>query len=378
AICQAQKEGWSKETIGSHIIRNCHIHHCGQTGIVGHLGGVFSLIEGNHIHNINNKQDLAGAEIGGIKMHAAIDCIYRKNEIHHCTRGLWLDWQAQGTRVTQNLFYENTPPLGTVFGDDVLAVGEDIFVEVSHGPTLIDHNFLLSKASLRLPTQGCAIVHNMIAGSLTCIGKGTDNGGVEFPTPRYTPYHFPHETAVAGFMTILHGDMRFYNNLFIQQPIRPDLERFAEEKSNGEIQYVCGTVPYEAYPTYEEYARRFEDIKPMDSKDRDRFYDHLPVYYEGNIYFNGAKPCSKEMDAVVDKEHEITFSIEKTEGEANVVSNVFDLIQSMDCKMITSENLGYAFEPEQRFEAPDGKEIVCDIDYNGAKKTMNCPGPIGR
>ncbi|MCR5674761.1 MAG: right-handed parallel beta-helix repeat-containing protein, partial [Lachnospiraceae bacterium] len=109
-ICQAQREGWTKERIGSHIIRRCEIHDCGQTGIVGHLGGVFSLIEDNHIHHINNKQNLAGAEIGGNKMHAAIDCVYRRNHIHHCTRGMWLDWQAQGTRVTQNFFHDNTLP----------------------------------------------------------------------------------------------------------------------------------------------------------------------------------------------------------------------------------------------------------------------------
>ncbi len=91
AICQAQTEGWTKENIGSHTVRRCNIHDCGQTGIVGHLGGVFSVIEDNHIHHINNKQDLAGAEIGGIKMHAAIDVIIRRNHFHHCTRGLWLD-----------------------------------------------------------------------------------------------------------------------------------------------------------------------------------------------------------------------------------------------------------------------------------------------
>ncbi len=109
SICQARNEGWTKENIGSHIIRRCHIHDCGQTGIVGHLGGVFSIIEDNHIHHINTKQDLSGDEIGGIKMHAAIDVIIRRNHIHHCTRGIWLDWQIQGTRVTQNLFHHNTP-----------------------------------------------------------------------------------------------------------------------------------------------------------------------------------------------------------------------------------------------------------------------------
>ena len=105
-ICQAQREGWSKERIGSHTVRRCDIHDCGQTGIVGHLGGVFSVIEGNKIHHINNKQNLCGAEIGGIKMHAAIDVIIRRNHIYRCTRGLWLDWQAQGTRVTGNLFFD--------------------------------------------------------------------------------------------------------------------------------------------------------------------------------------------------------------------------------------------------------------------------------
>lgn len=55
AVCQAQREGWTKEAIGSHIIRRCNIHDCGQTGIVGHLGGVFSIIEDNDIHHVNNK-----------------------------------------------------------------------------------------------------------------------------------------------------------------------------------------------------------------------------------------------------------------------------------------------------------------------------------
>ena len=63
----AQIDGWSKETIGSHTVRGCDIHDCGQTGIVGNLGCVFSVIENNHIHHINNKRNLAGAEIGGIK-----------------------------------------------------------------------------------------------------------------------------------------------------------------------------------------------------------------------------------------------------------------------------------------------------------------------
>ena len=133
-ICQALREGWSKNRIGHHIVRHCNIRDCGQTGIVGHLGGVFSLIEDNHIHHINNKQNLAGAEIGGIKMHAAIDVIYRRNHIHHSTRGIWLDRQAQGTRVTQNFFRHNTLPYSRQEAKPGLelfqALGEDVFIEV--------------------------------------------------------------------------------------------------------------------------------------------------------------------------------------------------------------------------------------------------------
>ena len=84
---------------------------------------------------------------------------------------------------------------------------------MSHGPTLIDHNLMLSDISMRLSTQGIALVHNLINGSFSYVGSGTDNGGLKFQSCRYTPYHVPHSTAIAGFMTILHGDARFYNNI---------------------------------------------------------------------------------------------------------------------------------------------------------------------
>ena len=72
----AQYHGWLKEKVGSHIVRRCNIHNCEQGGIIGRMGGVFSIIEDNHIHHINNMMELGGAEIAGIKMHAAIDVIY--------------------------------------------------------------------------------------------------------------------------------------------------------------------------------------------------------------------------------------------------------------------------------------------------------------
>ncbi|KAA6336114.1 hypothetical protein EZS27_015705 [termite gut metagenome] len=120
------RNGWNKEQIGSHIVRNNEIFACEQTGICGSMGAAFSIVENNHIHDIWTKRQFSGAEIGGIKFHAAIDTRIVHNRIHHVGRGIWMDWMAQGARISQNLFYDN----------DL----EDIFFEVNHGPYLVDYN----------------------------------------------------------------------------------------------------------------------------------------------------------------------------------------------------------------------------------------------
>ena len=373
-ICQAQIEGWTKERIGSHIIRRCDIHDCGQTGIVGHLGGVFSIIEDNHIHHINNKQNLAGAEIGGIKMHAAIDVIIRRNHFHNCTRGLWLDWQAQGTRVTQNLFHDNCLPFdANANPKNMDALGEDIFIEVSHGPTLLDNNILLSDHAVKLPTQGVAMVHNLIAGSFTAVGRGVLNGALTKSAPRYTPYHVKHRTEIMGFMTILHGDARFYNNIFIQKEKRAGMEEIYQivkdsEWTDGNL--TCGTIPYDSYPTYEEWEKQFEGYCGMGSAPSDRYYNPLPVWAGGNVYFNGAVPMAKEKDALICKE-KATVKIVEKDGKYVLETNVCELLKENACKMISTEVLGMAFEPEQMYENPDGSPIVFDSDYYGNHRSVN-------
>ncbi len=361
AICQAQLEGWTKENIGSHIIRRCNIHDCEQTGIVGHLGGVFSLIEDNHIHHINNKQQFTGAEIGGIKMHAAIDVIFRRNHIHHCTRGLWLDWQAQGTRVTQNLFHHNTPPEGVKINSGI-ALGEDIFIEVSHGPTLLDNNLLLSGYSCRLATQGVAMVHNLICGPFTCVGSGTNNAGTN--EVRYTPYHVPHRTEVAGFMTFLHGDDRFYNNIFVQKQVPEAYLDFQRSNPWGDPVETTGIDQFNGYPTQEEYlAQFFIDGDSGAAEDRGKYYRHLPVYASGNVYFNGAQPWDKEKNSVVDSEHEVSLELKEENGSWKLETNLWELLPEFETGVISTELLGEAFEPEQKFENPDGTEIIFNRDY---------------
>ncbi|MBE5833762.1 MAG: right-handed parallel beta-helix repeat-containing protein [Butyrivibrio sp.] len=373
AVCQAVNDGWSKETIGSHIIRRCDIHDCGQTGIVGHMGAVFSIIEDNHIHHINNMQNLAGAEIGGIKLHAAIDVIIRRNHIDHCTRGLWLDWQAQGTRVTQNLFHDNVPPKNTQINSG-LALGEDIFVEVSHGPTLIDHNLLLSDIACRLSTQGIALVHNLIMGSFTYVGSGTDNGGRKFATDRYTPYHVPHSTKIAGFMTILHGDARFYNNIFIQKNVRRDLMEYIISNNADTLNknnMICGTKPYDNYPTADIYFAGLGPNTKKNTGSNDAYYDHLPVYTGGNAYFNGALPCNVEQYGYVDDKHKIVVELLEKDGRYTLKTNLYEYLpRNLTCP-VSSNILGMAFEPEQFFENPDGTPVEFHEDYFGRNRGIH-------
>ena len=368
AVCRGQYHGWLKEKIGSHIVRRCHIHHCEQTGIVGRMGAVFSVIEDNHIHNINNMQQLGGAEISGIKLHAAIDVTIRRNHIHHSTMGIWCDWEAQGTRISQNLLHDNyRPDFATVAQGGMGS--QDIFVEVGHGPTLIDNNILLSKASLMIATESVAMVHNLVLGAFLNVGSGTG--------PRYTPYHIRHRTEVAGFMTILHGDDRFYNNIFVQKwPILIDEETGEKNEKDS----LVGTWQFDEYPTYEEWIPNFELDNPKPSMMKlARWHneEHLPVWAAGNAYLGGAKQWKKETNCFVNKKAKVKVELKEKNGKFYLDTNLYEILGDYTAGIVDSDILGKAFQPEQRFEAPDGSAITFDRDYFGdTRGILAVPGPF--
>ncbi len=192
-IERATKFGWSKESVGSHLVRGNTVSHCEQAGIVGSLGPAFSIVTGNTIHDIHIRRLFTGAEMAGIKFHAAIDVEISHNHIYHTNRGLWLDWMAQGTHVHGNLFHDNQE-------------NEDLMVEVDHGPFLVDNNIFLSGTSQRIVSQGGAYAHNLFCGGINL---------TQFDR-RLTPFMKAHSTEVAGLHDNPSGDMRFYNNVFAQ------------------------------------------------------------------------------------------------------------------------------------------------------------------
>ncbi len=307
-IERALENGWSKENIGHHVVRNNHISHCEQAGIVGSLGAVFSTITGNLIHDIHIRQLFSGAEMAGIKIHAAIDTEISQNHIYRTCRGIWLDWMAQGARVTRNLLHDNN-------------TSEDLFMEVNHGPFLIDNNLFLSGRSLFDMSQGGAYVHNLFMGRTQLRPE----------LRRSTPFHKAHSTEVAGLRNIQGGDDRFYNNLIIHP--------------GGLDGYDKAT---------------------------------LPVQIEGNVYYNGAKPCFKETNYL--EKADFNPELKVVEQSDSVFLHIIldDSWHALDKRLVTTALLGRAKMSNAAYENPDGTPLKINNDYFGKKRSEANPsaGPF--
>jgi alpha-N-arabinofuranosidase len=303
-IERALKNGWNKDTIGLHLVRNNTISNCEQAGIVGSLGAAFSTISGNVIHDIHVRRLFTGAEMAGIKFHAAIDVEISRNHIYRTTRGLWLDWMAQGTRVTANLFHENR--------------SEDLFVEVDHGPFLVDNNIFLSPTTLLSLSQGGAYVHNLMAGAVQVIPYDA----------RQTPFQKAHSTEVAGMHDNPFGDDRYYNNLFVE---RADLSQY--------------------------------DAAPM------------AVWMDGNVFLSGAKPSKHEREPPINLNFDPALKlVEKPDGFYLEIA--FDKAWTERTrKLVTTERLGKAAIPNLPYEHADGSPIRLNIDYFGKSRNESNPTP---
>ena len=304
-IERAVKNGWNKENIGHHLVRNNTISHCEQAGIVGSLGAVFSVVTGNTIHDIHVRRLFSGAEMAGIKFHAAIDVQITHNHIYRTCRGLWLDWMAQGTRVSANLFHDN--------------LDQDLFVEVDHGPFLVDNNVFLSPTAFLVVSQGGAYCHNLIAGG-TALNRFDG---------RMTPFHKAHSTEVAGMHNNPCGDDRFYNNLFVRRG----------------------------------------NLSPYDAAS-------LPVFMEGNVFFQGTKPCKHEKAPTVKAQIDPAFKlVEKADGF--YLEFPFDKGWTAGPvrRLVTSELLGKAAIPNLPYERPDGTPLSLDTDYFGHHRSASDPLP---
>lgn len=335
AVFKALHAGWSKEKIGSHIVRNNEIYNCGQNGIVGHMGCIFSRIEGNYIHHIAKKQEFWGDEVAGIKLHAPIDVQIVGNHIHDCSLGTWMDWQTQGTRISGNLYHHND---------------RDLMIEVTHGPCVVDNNLLMSEFSLEYAAQGTAFVHNLIRGYAKHI-KVLD---------RATPYHFPHSTAVAGFAFVYGGDDRFYHNIFLAADPLP-----SEEYTYFGSACDKHTTPQQYMDTLRQWGTRNDCAK---------YFNVLqPMVFSGNVYGPLAAPFRAEEDGLCAA---VTASVEMGADGWELTLDVPASVAQKQCGGVTTDMLGSPRITECPFENPDGTELDLSRDFFGQPR-QGCPGPIG-
>ncbi|MGQ9504889.1 MAG: NosD domain-containing protein [Thermogutta sp.] len=325
-INRALANGWSREKIGHHIVRNNVISHCEQAGIVGSLGPICCRVIDNTIHDIHVRRLFTGAEMAGIKFHAAIDTLIGNNHIYRTCRGLWLDWMAQGTRVYANLFHQND---------------EDLFVEVNHGPFVVDNNLFLSQLNLRDMSEGGAYLHNLFAGAITVC-----------PEPnRQTPYHPAHSTQVAGLANIKGGDNRFLNNVFI---------------GRGEATPVpeASAAPRRAWVTG--FGLAAYDAQAMSN------------LAEGNVYLHHATPAKNEPNPVEIKEDphcQVTADETKVSLGIQVAPAWLNAVRDV----VTSDKLGKTAVSQLPYENYDGQTLIIDRDFFGKPRTKpTCPGPFSQ
>ncbi len=304
-IRRALEHGWTLDSVGNHIVRNNTVSHCEMAGICGSLGAVRSVIEGNTIHDIHVRQLFSGCEQAGIKFHAPIDCQITGNRIFRCFRGMWLDWMTQGTRVSGNLFYDNGPE-------------HDLFIEVSHGPFLVDNNLFMSSLALNSWSEGGTYAHNFFRGRIdACAEKG-----------RVTPFHYAHSTQIAGWKNISLGNDMFLNNIF------------------------ADPAGLAAYNNATEAVRM-----------------------EGNEFLGKAMPSTYEVNSFCQEEFPTSsICVEVTADQVFFTANVAQ--ESRSSSVVDSDRLGCHAITGLKSELPDGSPLVLDRDYFGVLRLTLAAGPF--
>jgi hypothetical protein len=188
----------------------------------------------------------------------------------------------------------------------------------------------------------------------------------------------PHRTEVMGFMTILHGDDRFYNNIFVQK--WPSADVIIPHGSDDGFEYenrLSGTWMFDEYPTYDEWISQFDFTRPANMKKLEPVhFSHLPVWSEGNVYLAGAKACKNEVGGLV-LDSDVKVELVEKDGCCYLDTNIYDLLKDFTVPMVHTDTLGKAFEPAQKYENTDGTPITFNLDYfDLPRNSADLPGPF--
>lgn len=297
------------DAFGDHIIRNNVIRRCGEAGIAGQKGATRSLIVANFIEDTNYRKEFGGWETAAIKFHNSVDTVIRGNFIrgvYHQTQaayGIWMDYGNQGTRITGNIFCDTQT--------------ESIFLEMNHGPTLVDNNVLIG-GGLWGDSENNVFAHNLF---IDCrFPRRTDK-------TRRSQYYTPHTTVIVGRKPGIPANENWYNNIFI----RGGLEK-VEEREGYSSDY--------------------------------------------NVFFEGAKKSTfGDENSVVDL---FVTDFRRTDSPLGIELkfNVNDRPFGLKAPWIESAMFGVFPTVEQKIEDRHGDPIRVDADLNGMKFDKPVPGPL--
>jgi hypothetical protein len=195
-----------------------------------------------------------------------------------------------------------------------------LFVEVNHGPFLIDHNLFLSTISLADWSQGGAYAHNIFAGKFN----------VRPDLQRETPWLEVHGTKIAGLQNIKGGDSRFYNNLFLA---------------------AAGLDSYDKAAS--------------------------PTQMAGNVFTQEAKPSHHKKSPLLLPDIDPAWKI-REENEKWILEINLSGSRKSTGPLVTSELLGKTEVSALPFVQPDGTPYRLENDYAGIPRSKMNPsaGPF--
>jgi hypothetical protein len=199
---------------------------------------------------------------------------------------------------------------------------KDLFVEVNHGPFLVDNNLFLSPYSLLESCGGGAYVHNLFAGEIRLREELT----------RETPYHQPNSTEVLGISKVVGDDERFFNNLFV------------------------GSTGLSVYGE-----------------------DAINLQAGGNVYMDTAEPSIHEQDAVLMEDIDPKLKLVRMPFEWWFELSVDpDRISDQKRDIITTQTLAQAMISKALYENPDGTPYRIESTYfkNQTRGKDPSPGPF--
>lgn len=297
------------DAYGDHIVRNNVIKRCGQAGIAGQKGATRSLITGNFIEDTNYRREFGGWETAAIKLHNSVDTTISCNLIrgvYHQMQGafgIWMDYANQGTRITRNIIYDTE--------------AETIFLEMNHGPALIDNNVLIGQG-LKSNSEATIVAHNLLVDSYY---------KYQPDTRRRSSYYKPHTTVPVGRKTGTAQDERWYNNIFIR--------------------------------------RGLDDVKDAPGYDSDY-----------NVFYDGAKKSSFGDEHSVVDQFAPDFASEDRPLGVRTEFSVNDVPFDLECPWVDAELVGVFDTVGQTIEDRHGNPIKVTTDLNGRRYRRPIPGPL--